>query len=80
MAHYDHNAPQYHITTPGKVNSDRLTGLFPADRAARDNTPGVPSRFPQLPPAIDQLENDHPFLDQALDQAEQVFAVLHAYA
>ncbi|UWQ81521.1 hemerythrin domain-containing protein (plasmid) [Leisingera sp. S132] len=38
--------------------------------------PGFLGRFPQLASAIDLLENDHQILDQALDQSEQVFALL----
>lgn len=41
-----------------------------------DVLPGFLARFPMLSTAIDLLENDHHFLDQALEQSEQAFAVL----
>ena len=39
--------------------------------------PGFLDRFPQLVQAIDLLENDHSYLDPALDQSEMVFARLN---
>lgn len=39
--------------------------------------PGFLGRFPQLSQAIDLLEKDHVFLDQALDQSEPIFANLN---
>ncbi|MCT4555519.1 MAG: hemerythrin domain-containing protein [Pelagimonas sp.] len=41
-----------------------------------DVLPGFLGRFPQLASAIDLLENDHQFLDQALDQSQSAFAAL----
>ncbi len=38
--------------------------------------PGFLGRFPQLAVAIDLLETDHEFLDQALDQSEGAFVAL----
>lgn len=147
MAQYDYDAPQFHVTTRGMVNTELLRGIFPADRAAWDNDPqflgwpahlqrlhatiseasarlvggleavldepegsvqevmgltgmnrlgidlvahvhghhgfedanvlpGFLGRFPQLSQAIDLLENDHMFLDRALDQAELIFTKL----
>lgn len=38
--------------------------------------PGFLSRFPSLSVAVDLLENDHEFLDQALDQSAAPFGAL----
>ncbi|CUH52073.1 hemerythrin domain-containing protein [Shimia marina] len=56
-----------------------LVGHVHAHHSFEDSNvlPGFLDRFPQLVQAIDLLENDHSYLDQALDQSELVFARLN---